>query len=390
MGNVNIALANNALGSTLQTDDGIVGLVCTGGIDGYVLGDPLLITSLANATAQGVTAAGSPFLWRHLQEFYLEAGTGAALYLLPVANTVTLPMMAGADYAVNLLNYAGGKIKVLAFETDDTDVYGGDITLLHGLNGDVYTLLASMVDVANDFFSAQKPFRYVIGGTSYQGVPADLTDQLAGTSNSRGAIFIGDTNRRPGGAVNQAAIGLLLGRIAAIPVQRKVSRVKSGALSMTAGYVGSFNIADPAHINDVDTIAGRGYITFKTYPGVAGIYFSGDPTCSATTDDYHFLCRGRIIDKAHIIAYTTFVQDVDDEIDTVEGGKPEPLAVKNLEQKIVNALTTNMVNLGNCSSARCVIDLNQDVVSTNTLHVQLRLRPVGYLTDIEVVLGFER
>ena len=388
MGRINIALANGQLGATLQTNDGVVGLVCTGGIDGYTLGNSLLITSMANAATQGVTAVGSPFLYRQLSEFYEVAGSGAQIYVMPCTNTVTLAMM--GDYATTLLNYAAGKIKVLAIITDDTEVYGGSVTIANGLNADVYTLLSSMATVAATFFAAQKPFRYIIGGTSYQGIPGNLADELTGTTNNRGAILIGDTENAPGSARDQACVGLLLGRISLIPVQRKVSRVKDGALPNLHAFIGAYDVTDPAHVGDPAVIAGRGYITWETYPNVAGFFFSGDDTCSATTDDYHFLARGRVIDKAHILAYATFVQEIDDEIPTVPGGTPDPGWAKTLEQSIVDQINDTMTANKEITGVDCSIDLTQDVLSTNILNIVLKERPVGYASDIEVSLGFEQ
>jgi hypothetical protein len=52
MGSVNITLANGQLGGTLQTNDGIAGLVVTGVTEGaYTVGTPILITSVASANA---------------------------------------------------------------------------------------------------------------------------------------------------------------------------------------------------------------------------------------------------------------------------------------------------------------------------------------------------
>src|SRR6202012_4837533 len=101
--------------------------------------------------------------------------------------------------------------------------------------------------------------------------------------------------------------------ISSIPVQRKVSRVRSGALTNAAAYAAGIPI-ETLGSGAMNVIARLGYITFTTYPNVSGYFFSGDPMCTATTDDYAMLARGRVIDKAHILAYTTFVQEVDDEV----------------------------------------------------------------------------
>ena len=390
MGNVNITLANGQLGATLQTNDGIAGMVLTGDTDGggYAVGTPILITGTDNLVAQGITLAGNPFAYRQVKEFYDEGGPGALLYLLLVPATLTVAQMAdhaNAAGAKKLLNYGQGKIKVLGIMSDDTAVaaaVGVSVPLSNGLNGDVYTAATNMAVLAADYFAAQKPFRAIIGGTSYDDTPGDLTDITAGSANNRTAILLGDTVT----GVN-ACLGLLLGRMASIPVMRKVSRVRTGTISATAAWLGMATLETAAA--DAAIIASKGFITWTSYPTVAGYFFSGDGTCSATTNDYHFLARGRVIDKAHILAYATFVQEADDEVPVNEDGTLDAGFCKWLSQQIVNQVNNTMTANKEISSVQCLIDPAQNILSTNTLNVVLKIVPVGYATDIEINLGFK-
>lgn len=308
MGSVNITLANGQLGATLQTNDGITGFVLTGVTEagGYTAGTPILVTSMVDVDNEGITLANNPFAIKELQEFYNQAGTGAQLYLMLVPATMTVAQMAdngNANGARKLLDYAAGKIKVLGLLSDDVaiDDAGGTITITNGLNASVYTAASNMRITAAAYFAAEKPFRCIIGGTSYSGTPASLTDETSGTTNNRTAVLIGDT---VSGA--SACIGLLLGVISSIPVQRKISRVRTGALTNTSAFLNTTPLESAG--TDAAIIAGKGYITFTNYPNVSGYYFSGDPMLTATTDDYGMLARGRVIDKAHILAYTTLLK----------------------------------------------------------------------------------
>ncbi|NDD53204.1 hypothetical protein EBZ39_04875 [bacterium] len=388
MGAVNISLANGQLGATAQQEDGIVGMVLTGGVDGYTLGEALLVTSVANAVTQGLTATGSPFAYRQVVDFYKLAGAGAKLYLMLCENTLTLVDMTAADGpAHQLLEYAGGKIKVLGVMTDDTDVYGGSVVVSAGINADVAIAKTNLGILAGVWFAKQQPFRAIIGGTSYAGVPGDLADQLTG-SNNRVAILIGDTDSAPGDARDQCCLGLLLGDVAKLPVQRKVSRVANGELPINVAYVGSIAVGSVGHAEDHKTIETAGYITFATYSGQAGYYFSPDYMACAGTDDYAFLCRGRIVDKMHRIAYSVFVQRVDDEVKINEDGTLDNAFCVWLQTQMENAINTAMVAKGELSSVNCYIDPSQNILSTNELNVALTGLPVGYASTINVVLGF--
>jgi hypothetical protein len=388
MGSVNITLANGQLGATLQTNDGIAGIVLTGTTEGaYTAGTPILVTSMADVANAGITSTGNSFAIKQLQEFYDQAGTGAQLYLMLAPATMTVAQMAdntNANGAKKLLDFAGGKIKALGLLSDDVAIVaaGGTITVSHSLNEDVYTAASHMAVMAAAYFAAEKPFRCVIGGSSYAGTPAGLTDETSGTTNNRTAILIGDT---VSGA--SACIGLLLGVVSSIPVQRKISRVRSGALTNTAAYVHTTTVE--AAGGDLAVIASRGFITFTTYPNVSGYFFSGDPMLTATTDDYSILARGRIIDKAHILAYATFVQEVDDEVPVNTDGTLDAGFCKWLSQQIVNQINNTMTANKEISNVNCFIDPAQNILSTNQLNVVLKITPVGYASDIEISLGFE-
>jgi Protein of unknown function (DUF2586) len=389
MGSVNITLANGQLGAALQTNDGIVGMVLTGVSEpaGYTAGTPILVTSMADLVHAGITVANNPFAIKQLQEFYNQAGSGAQLYLMLVPPTMTIAQIAdnaNANGARKLLDLASGKIKVLGLLTDDVAIVaaGGTITVTNGLNADVYTAASNMVITANAYFAAEKPFRCVIGGSSYSGVPGALTDETTGTANNRTAILIGDT---VSGA--SACLGLLLGVVSSIPVQRKISRVRTGALTNSAAYLNTSALETTG--GDAAVIAGKGFITFITYPNVSGYFFSGDPMLTATTDDYAMLARGRVIDKAHVLAYTTFVQEVDDEVPVNTDGTLDAGFCKWLSRQIVNQVNTAMTANKEISAVSCFIDPAQNILSTNELNVVLKITPVGYATEIEINLGFE-
>lgn len=385
MGSVNIELGNGGLGGTLQTNDGLAGMVLTGGIDGggYVLGTPILVTGLASVTAAGITTDGNTWALRHITDFYDHAGDGAQLYLMLVPNSMTVAEMADfneADGAKKLLDYAQGKIRLLAIMSDDDSV--GLPTITDGLNEDVYTAITNLNVMATNFFDAKKPFRAIIGGTSYTGVAADLVALTTLTRNKVGVV-IGDTVETS----NAAMVGVVLGRAARNPVQRKISRVRDGALNIDAAYMASGVAVGDPDANEA-TVAGKGYITFVTYPNQAGYYLSGDPMAVATTDDYASLARGRVIDKAAVLAYAVFLQVVDDEVPVNTDGTLDSGFCTYLQQQMENMVNNTMTSNKEIKSVTCYIDPNQNILSTNELNISLSIIPMAYATAINVTLGF--
>jgi Protein of unknown function (DUF2586) len=89
------------------------------------------------------------------------------------------------------------------------------------------------------------------------------------------------------------------------------------------------------------------------------------------------------------LAYTTFVQEVDDEVPVNPDGTLDAGFCKWLSQQIINQINNTMTADKEISDVSCFIDPAQNILSTNELNVVLKVLPVGYATEIEISLGFE-
>jgi hypothetical protein len=378
---VTVNEANGTLGQTLQTDDGLAGMELVGVSEGsLVAGTPFSCISLADAQSKGLTLANNPIAFKEIGDFFKEAGDGATLWINLVANTVTVELMcdsANANSVVKLLDAAAGKIRLLGV-MDDPAAYTPTIT--NGLNSKVATAKTNLAAIGATYFAANKPFRGIIAGENFSGDASALTDQTTDTKN-RVAILIGDTTS----GTNRAGIGQLLGRMASIPVMRKVSRKRTGALVSATAFIGT---TDAAKYTTTSTIHDKGYITYRTFFNSAGYFYTGDPTCSATTDDYHALARGRVIDKAQILAYGVYVDELDNEVLINDDGTLNAGYCRAMEQQIENQINLTMKAKNEISDVRAFVDPAQPVLSTNQVNVTLKIIPVGYSDQIVVTLGF--
>jgi hypothetical protein len=116
------------------------------------------------------------------------------------------------------------------------------------------------------------------------------------------------------------------------------------------------------------------------------------------TDDYALIPRRRVIDKAYRIAYTTLLEELNEEMPVDDEGRiPAPVA-KSIQNNVERAIMNNMTaykNLGNDPSnpndtgVECYIDTNQNVVATSKLDVRLRVKPYAYPKYIDCYLGFK-
>ena len=402
---VKIDFANGAIGASEPMDDGVTGLVCTAAavtqtVNGktenvFALNTPYLITKLDELVSKGITSDisdANATLYKAVKEFYDEAPDGSKLWIMGVADTVTIADIVDKtkDNAKKLLVAANGTIRTLAVKIKDKSAYTPTVTT--GIDGAVRTAITnaqSLAEWATETLFA--PVMVLLEGRHYTGNAETLVSNPINTGNdNRVGVVIGDTIADSKGA----AVGLLAGRIASIPVQRSIARVRTGSITATMMYIGSVaaELGNPGTINDC------GFICPRTFVGKAGYYWSDDKLAAEASDDYSLIPRRRVADKAYRITYSTLINEVAEEISVTDDGKISAPVVKAIQTAVESAIVNNMTsrgNLGNDPSdpndmgVECYINPDQNIVATSRLDVQLRIKPHGYSKYIEVSLGFK-
>lgn len=390
---VKIYFENGALGSAIPSDDAVAGLLATGVAvtDKFVLGTAYLVTSLDGLTALGITSAvndANALIYKTVKEFYTEAPAGTKLWIRAAADTVKLSdqLDITAVHGKALINAANGAINFIMVAVKDA--IGYTLTTTAGLDADVALAITNAQALA-EWATETKyaPLFVILPGRHYGGTASALAD-LTTADNNRVCVMIGDATS---GSLD-ASVGLLAGRIAAIPVQRSIARVKTGSIPVNSLYIGSAK----AEMGDPDVINDKGYITFRTFVGKAGYYFTDDKLATAATDDYALIPRRRVIDKAYRIGYVTMVNELSNEVPVTDAGTvPSPI-VKSIQNAVEVAIETNMngnlgVDSGNPkdTGVQCFIDASQNIVSSSTLIASLKVKPFGYSKYIDLYLGFK-
>jgi hypothetical protein len=349
------------------------------------LSEPKLITSLADAEDLGITADYDTDngLTAHeaIKQFYAGAGTGKRLWIMVVSQAVAMTTMLDQDedYAVKLLDAAAGAIRMLTVVRDPAAGYAPTIT--GSIDEDVTNAITTGQALAEAYAADYKPLRVILPAYGYDGDAGTLVD-LKQRSDNRVAVVLGGT-----ASAGKAAVGVLLGRLAADPVQRNPGRVKSDALPILKAYIGSETVE--AAGGDVGVIHDKGFITLRKHTGLSGYFFTDDPTATKATDDYSSLARGRVIDKAIFITYRTYVQELLDEIlVNATTGRISVAQSKYLQQRITSAINTAMTATGEIVAVEAQVDPTQNILSTGKICVDLRITPYSYARTIEVTLGF--
>lgn len=393
---VKIIFANGALGQVEAMADGCLGFLALGakevvGDDGFKLGKAYTIKKLAALEALGVTSENNPNLYRNVKDFYEEAGDGAELWLMGFAEAATFASVLDKDNAAGakaLIRASNGKIRgLIAFKTPAA---GYAATVKDGFDADVTAALVKaqgLGEWATETLRA--PIFTLMEGYGFSGNASELAT-LTTMEHNRVGVVIGDT--MPGS--KNACMGVVAGRIAISPVQRKISRVKDGALKPLAIYIGDKLV----ELADVETIHEKGYITFTTFVGRTGYYIADDNLATRVGDDYRALSNRRVIDKAYRIAYNTLLDDLNDEVPIATDGNLSPAWCTSVKSHVEQAIVSNMTangNLGNDpgdpddTGVECSISYKQQILSTSHLGVGLRVKPNGYAKYIDVELGFK-
>ncbi len=388
---VSITLENGTLGLVSGTSDGIAGLIMSGVavVDKIALAEPKQIFSTDEAKALGLddaydTANGTN-VWKHIKDFYAQAGEGAALWIMLYSNVTTMATVCDVnqDLAKKLLDAADGSIRILAVDRIPDGGYAP--TYNDGLDDDVTAAILKAHELAEAYATEFTPVRIIISARDYQGVIGNLVDLSENTNNRVQACISTDV----AGSLS-AAVGLLLGRYAAIPVQRNPGRVKDGDLAINEGYLtdGATKIEDLSS-GEADQIIDKAFVALMKWANRNGYFFNGDPTASPASDDYSSFARGRVIDKALVIAYDTYVNEILDDLEVDDSGFMDPGVAKDYQAKIENAVNLQMTNNNEISGFTATIDAQQNVLSTNKVSIGLKIRPKFYSKEIDITLGFE-
>ena len=382
---VKINFENGRLGSVAPSADCVVGLVCNavGVDDKLTLEKPYILYRTEGLEDLGVTSAindVNAHLYKVVKDFYSQAGDGAELWLLPVAGGKKQSEV--LEEAKEFVKKANGRLRFLAIAVSQDN-----LTIENGLDKDVMVAAAAAQELgewATNILYAPLFVLLEAKGVSDDTIVdmPDLTEQ----GYNRVGILVGDTSQNSTGA----AMGVLAGKIASCPVQRHIGRVRDGALAMNTCYIGSKD----ATVADIETLNNKGYITFRTFVGKSGYFFTDDCLATAVADDYRSIARRRTVDKAYRIAYDTILNYVNEEMYSSDN-LLNPSLCESWQTEVESAIISQMTKNGELGvdpndekGVKCYIDYNQNTIATSMFVMSLFVKPCGYSKYIEVKLGF--
>lgn len=383
---VEIIISNGGLGGSAATNDGVIGIIGTGGagLANLPLGTPTLVTSIEDVQALGLNeqydSDNDLNIYAQLSGIFTQVAS-AQVWLMIVPETESMEDVCDPastnHYASQLLDAAGGAIRLLGVCRRPASDYSPEVT--KGIDPDVLAAIVKAEALAKQREAVVEPLLVVIEARGYDGDPGALEDITGLGANHVAAVIsnsVGD---------DSADVGLLLGTLARDQVMRKIGRVKSGALPIGDGFFSDGTAVTRTLAEAVDA---KGWIVYCTYPQRAGYYYGNDHTAADAGDDFSSIVNRRVINKAIQVTYDTYVGELNDEVEVTKDGLIHPSVITYFEQKIKSAIDAQMTSNGEISERSVYIDPAQDVIGTGRLDIVLSIIPVGYTKEISVSLGF--
>lgn len=384
---IKIQFMNGQLGTVGESPDGLFALVCGAKAvaKNLELDKAYTLHTFDELAALGMTAENNPRLYKHVQEFYAEAEEGTKLVIFPVDKAKTFTELCDKDTGAikELITAENGALRGIFVAGD-----GREATLTtNGLDDDLFTALPKAQQLAEwATTSLYAPLFIILEGRGYKG---GAVKDLHKETYNRVGVLIGDTVKASEGA----AVGMMAGRLATLPVQRNIARVKNGALKPIALFIGDKPVEENA--SAVSDLYDAGYITPRKYVGKAGYFFTDDRLACEQTDDYAHITARRTIDKAYRIAYAALLDLMMDELAVNEDGTLQHGIIMAWQQMMENAVNRAMTAAGELSAdadgtgCKAYIDPTQNVLSTSKIELTLKVRPFGYARYVDVKLGFQ-
>lgn len=385
--NVNITLGNGNIGTVTLSDDSIAGLILTGKAVGSTLAldKVYILAGTSDLKKCNITKENNPLLYKDIMAFYTAAGDGAELHLLVVEEDTTLTEICAMDDGAplkKLIDSAAGRIRLVGINVNPGSTYEATVTKC--IDQDVVTAVTAAQQVVDNYMEKIAPFVVLLPALAWNGETSGLYQPREGSQNCVSVVMASD-GKAGEGKFYSAAIGQVLGRLATCAVNISIARVRDGSIA-AEGWLTDGKTPEEDY-SLWNTLHDAGYIFYRTFIGKNGYYLNDDPTAVATTDDYHRLSLTRVIQKALVICYKTYIDEIMDsiEVDPDTGQVPTAMC-KYYEQLIIRNINVNME--GEISGFTAYVDPAQDLISTNSLKIQAKIVPTALLKEINVDLSF--
>lgn len=371
------------------------------------LNTPTTVYNMNDVKTLGITAefdtTNNINVFRHVSEFYRNAGEGTELHLMLVAQTKTLPTICENDAKI-LLAHAKGKIKQLAIAINLEN--SSTITLLNGMPTEVYNAIPKaqgLYDWADSLFM---PCQIVLECYSNTGSAASSANlrELENLKADKVTLVNGQdflyASTKTGNAQKFADVGTVLGVMAKANVNQNIGN--NELFDITDATKGiwiepgiSSHKTNTELIEDLQTLEDKGYVFGVTYTGLAGVRINNDHVCAPIEIDAdnkvneHTIALGRTSDKARRELRSVYLPKVKtDWLLDETTGKLRPATIVALED-IGDKVFADMVRNGEITYGKTTVEPESDLIIEKKLVLGYVIVPRGNIGEIKGTINFK-
>lgn len=329
----------------------------------------------------------------------------ATSYVIPNSG-LTLTFGAGTLVAGDTASWPTTEPKWAAADATAgyTAVHAGGESLKYGFALVVGKATASETGTIDaSMTAAQTAYRYVSSLVSTRGYNSGESDSTWQASVK--ADFASTTTTRVGACAGHVVItSPISGReylrpgawaAAARGVVNRVSedlaKVKNGPLPRVKIHDSAGNLISGCRDEYVSPgMNDERFITFRTYPGLRGVYISNPHLLAGAGSDFDLWQYRRVMDVACGATYAQLALELGNDVrlNRTTGFILEREAL-GIEQRVNSALRAALLETGDASNAYFVASRTDNLSSTKTFTGEVRILPLGYMKAIVVPIGFE-
>lgn len=175
-------------------------------------------------------------------------------------------------------------------------------------------------------------------------------------------------------------------RLVSKPIHVDAGRVKDGALGgVTFDSTDGKVYHDERNNPGLDTAR---FVTARTLIGVQGLFCTNPNMMAPNGSDYIWWQYRSVVDKAATTARAVLLNFLSSEVRLNASGYILEKDAKDIESRLRSAFRDTLVSPGSVSSVSASVSRTDNIISTRTINVTIRIVPLGYLKTIEVSLGF--
>ena len=396
---------NGGLGRT-STIDRVIALICgmtaTDAVPAKSVNEIYDITTAEDlGITESTDANNGEQVHYHLDEM-TRLCPGVTYYLIPVAPETTIAELVADDTIKAAIRGISG--------INCIGIAGIASASVDAINADVLALQAWV----NTF----KTDKILIDGVFLEGIPkeanadyfntgVDIYDLRSLDAENISVVIAQDPTQAALNAAfaKSAAVGTVLGSVAVRKVHEDLGSVDiENKPSAKKGYE-YFSLADDTLDKFTDValsdgtlvknltmaqqtaLATKGYIFAGMFANYDGVYLSGCPTATDASSDYAYFNYNCIWNKAARWIYKTLIPLVRSKVPKDSDGNITTTWTNNAEQKVINALTTNLVNTGNADAVDVYINPEQTVNESTPMNVKAQVQVGDIVHEFDVDLG---